>query len=437
MLLKDWCYTSFDLKIKCNISYSGKNKFLSRSLKFSLDEKYRKLENFKKLIFLNWEIKLLPSNVNFEIIKSIERIKSKKIKKIIFQFPEGFHVFFRILNRILTVSINIVERISISNTITYGACCVEDSMGESIGFDLLIHYGHSCLVPVSNCFIPVMYIFLEIKFDFSFLIENLKCYFFLQKNKILSSSTIQFVSSLKHIKKNTCAYFKFFIPKNNRPLSPGEVLGCTGYEKKNFHTFLYLGDGRFHLESIIISNFNGRFLQFNPYCKTLSIVGFKTLHLLYEREKSLKNSLKNRENFGYILSSLGRQSGTLFQKRLLDLNSKSQVSFAIAIMGEINFDKLEIIGKKFIGSWVQVACPRLSLDWSHCFKKSILTTFEISVILGLTKWKISNFPMDYYKSKSGFWSNYSKIESLFKFNLNNIKPGEKKFKRICQINERK
>ena len=128
------------------------------------------------------------------------------------------------------------------------------------------------------------------------LTENLKCYFFLQKNKILFSSTIQFVSTLKHIKKNTCAYFKFFIPKNNRPLSPGEVLGCTGYEKKNFHTFLYLGDGRFHLESIIISNFNGRFLQFNPYCKTLSIVGFKTLHLLYEREKSLKNSLKNREN---------------------------------------------------------------------------------------------------------------------------------------------
>ena len=41
-----------------------------------------------------------------------------------------------------------------------------------------------------------------------------------------------------------------------KPLSPGEVLGCTSPNMMtdDADILLYLGDGRFHLESIMISN---------------------------------------------------------------------------------------------------------------------------------------------------------------------------------------
>ena len=33
--------------------------------------------------------------------------------------------------------------------VTYGACCVDDIASTELGCDLLIHYGHSCLVPIT------------------------------------------------------------------------------------------------------------------------------------------------------------------------------------------------------------------------------------------------------------------------------------------------
>lgn len=30
----------------------------------------------------------------------------------------------------------------------YGACCIEDQAGFLFGADFIIHYGHSCLVPI-------------------------------------------------------------------------------------------------------------------------------------------------------------------------------------------------------------------------------------------------------------------------------------------------
>ncbi len=41
-----------------------------------------------------------------------------------------------------------------------------------------------------------------------------------------------------------------------KPLSPGEVLGCTSpkLDKDSIDAIVYIGDGRFHLESIMIAN---------------------------------------------------------------------------------------------------------------------------------------------------------------------------------------
>ena len=34
----------------------------------------------------------------------------------------------------------------------------------------------------------------------------------------------------------------------------------------------------------------------------------------------------------------------------------------------------------FIYSWVQVACPRLSIDWGMAFEKPLLSPYEVSEI---------------------------------------------------------
>ena len=58
-------------------------------------------------------------------------------------------------------------------------------------------------------------------------------------------------------------------------------------------------------------------------------------------------------------------------------------------------------------AWVQVACPRLSIDWGHFFKKSVLSPYELEVCLGESKWEADSYPMDFYsKSDENLWSNF-------------------------------
>ena len=57
--------------------------------------------------------------------------------------------------------------------------------------------------------------------------------------------------------------------------------------------------------------------------------------------------------------------------------------------------------------WVQVACPRLSIDWGAACPLPLLTPYEAHVALGLTQWR-SVYPMDFYARGSGPWTNYYK-----------------------------
>lgn len=67
-----------------------------------------------------------------------------------------------------------VEHCFILGDVTYGACCVDDFSAAALGADFLVHYGHSCLVPVDVTKVPCMYIFVDIKIDTEHLIESIR-----------------------------------------------------------------------------------------------------------------------------------------------------------------------------------------------------------------------------------------------------------------------
>ena len=45
---------------------------------------------------------------------------------------------------------------------------------QALGADLLIHYGHSCLVPVTTTSIATLYVFVSIVFDVPHLVATVK-----------------------------------------------------------------------------------------------------------------------------------------------------------------------------------------------------------------------------------------------------------------------
>ena len=139
---------------------------------------------------------LLPDSYNFEIEKCLYRIdqikknQNKDTLRVSLQLPEGLMLFGCLLS-------DIIKAFSGSETIilgdvTYGACCVDDLASTELGCDLLIHYGHSCLVPITETKGKILYVFVEMKADLDHFVKTVEYNFPNKEEKYFLLGTIQF-----------------------------------------------------------------------------------------------------------------------------------------------------------------------------------------------------------------------------------------------------
>ncbi|OEU23273.1 Diphthamide_syn-domain-containing protein [Fragilariopsis cylindrus CCMP1102] len=431
----------------------------------------------------------LPQAYSFEISKTVKRINQilqLKIEKqkqqnltenetkdntststnsstsvhIALQMPEGLLLYATVLSDVLqrlVIATNITTlttqstgnneqllTVSVLGDVTYGACCVDDLGARALGCDLLVHYGHSCLVPIQHTVIPCLYVFVEITIDVPHLNSKSKPN---NKNNIIVYllGTIQFRHALMEARRllrdDERYLYNVSIPQA-KPLSPGEVLGCTSpvltktttisggddeQEPIQTQIVLFIADGRFHLESTMISNPHiHKFYRYDPYPKKLTEETYnnkqmKTLryNAILKAKKAIAVKSNNNTTstcvFGIILGTLGRQGNpallTKIQTQLTIRNIKSFVMLA----SEITPIKLALFKSK-ISVWIQIACPRLSVDWGHHLSGSssipVLNPYELFVTLDIVQWRDDqSYPMDYYSQDGGPWSNYGDVDN--------------------------
>lgn len=110
--------------------------------------------------------------------------------------------------------------------------------------------------------------------------------------------------------------------------------------------------------------------------------------------------------FGIILGTLGRQGNPAIVQRLQKVLRAAGRRHFVVLLSEITPHKLQLM-QDSVDCWVQVACPRLSVDWGHCLSRSkaVLSPYELYVCLGETEWAAA-YPMDYYSAQGGPWTNY-------------------------------
>ena len=114
---------------------------------------------------------------------------------------------------------------------------------------------------------------------------------------------------------------------------------------------------------------------------------------------------KNGRTWGIILGTLGRQGHPKILHLLEEkLNRSGRQVFRI-LLSEIFPQKLALMDN-LVDAWVQIACPRLSIDWGMAFSKPLLTPFEASVVIDDMPWNVdSDYPMDFYANQSlGPWT---------------------------------
>ncbi|KAJ1667202.1 Diphthamide biosynthesis protein 1 [Coemansia sp. RSA 1813] len=347
---------------------------------------------------LNQAISLLPNNYNFEIHKTIWQVRRLKATRVALQFPEGLLMFACTISDILELFGNV--EVVIMGDVTYGACCIDDYTAKALGCDFIVHYGHSCLVPVNVTTVKTMYVFVDIGIDTEHFIRTVERNFE-HGTHIALVGVIQFVTALQTCRHLLEEKYTVTIPQA-KPLSPGELLGCTSPKlAKDIDVIVYLGDGRFHLESILIHNPSVPAYAYEPYGKKFTRERYGHEEMQSLRKHAIEGA-RNAKKFGLILGTLGRQGNAKVLEELQERITQRGLAYEIVLLSEIFPQKLAQFPD--IDCWVQIACPRLSIDWGYAFPKPLLTPYEANVALDAVEWN-KVYPMDFYAFDSlGPWT---------------------------------
>lgn len=389
---------------------------------------------------LNHDISTLPSHYRLEVHKCVWQIRKNQARIVALQLPEGLTMLACMLAAIFERHAEPCKRVIIMADVTYGACCVDDYTAQLLGVQLLIHYGHSCLIPITQTLIPCVYVFVEIGIDVEHVMAILQHNYghptlligdrqtdttltiAKKRTEMALVSTIQFISAVHAIKARQSELLPLIdlIVPQSKPLSPGEILGCTAPRLPPSVTHcLYIGDGRFHLEAMMIANPQVQnFLRYDPYTRKMTREEYDHEAMQAIRMDSIRRAA-NTTTFGIILGTLGRQGSVAVLDRCKEaLQKAGKLIGVVLMMSEIRPETLQPYAP-FIEAWVQVACPRLSIDWGRYFgERPLLTPYELNVALSVVPaWHEKDasegnanaaYPMDYYARETvGPWTPYT------------------------------
>lgn len=302
----------------------------------------------------------LPPNYRFEIPKCLWQIHKSQAKRVALQFPEGLLLFSLTLSSIIE-EFGKVETVIMSD-VAYGACCVDDLQAERLGCDYMIHYGHSCLVPINVTRMRTLYVFVEIEIDARPLINIMKENFPADSG-LAFVGTIQFNGAICKARRELQSHFRKILVPQAKPLSAGEILGCTAPRLPNeISAIVYVGDGRFHLEAIMIANPHIPAYKYDPYTKLCTKEEYDHAAMKQDRMKSITRA-QTAQHFGVILGAIGRQGNPAIVSDIVKQLQARGLAYTLVVMDE---EIMESRLEKYtdVEAWVQVACPRLSIDWA-------------------------------------------------------------------------
>jgi len=232
------------------------------------------------------------------------------------------------------------------------------------------------------------------------------------------------------------------IPQS-KPLSAGEVLGCTAPKVSSSKllggggdigecVLVFVADGRFHLEAFMIANPGIRAFRYDPYMGKLFLEEYDHLGMKRSRKNAIFKAREAR-SWGLVLGTLGRQGNPRILERLERMMRERGLDYTVVLMSEMSPTRIALF-EDSLDAWIQIACPRLSIDWGEAFVKPVLTPFEAEVALGVIPgWWEKNevceegegccnksgsccedakggedfggdYPMDYYAQDGGEWN---------------------------------
>lgn len=120
--------------------------------------------------------------------------------------------------------------------------------------------------------------------------------------------------------------------------------------------------------------------RYDPYLGILVLEEYDHKGMKTARKDAIL-AAREAKRWGVILGTLGRQGNTRVLDRVVEHMEEKALEWTVVLMSEISPARIALFGDS-VDAWVQIACPRLSIDWGEGFTKPMLTTFELDIALG-------------------------------------------------------
>lgn len=315
-----------------------------------------------------------------------ERLKQEIVKlgakRVLIQLPEGLKSEAPRLAKI-------VEKASalpiVSADPCYGACDLATSEAESLGADLIVHYGHAKLLKYEK--VPTTYIEARATISVAEAVEKALP---LMENwrKIGLATTVQHVQTIDEAKELLVRAGKTVMVGDAGRLNyPGQVVGCDYSNAKSIAAdvegFLFIGGGHFHALGLALSTSKPTVVA-DPYEKRAYSIDEEAQKVQKQRWASIQEAQKAK-TFAVLV---GLKPGQKQLEEALTIREKLEKTGKDAYLFAVREVTPEaVMNFPTVDAYVNTACPRISLDEPSKFQKPILTLNEALVVVGEVSWK--------------------------------------------------
>jgi 2-(3-amino-3-carboxypropyl)histidine synthase len=319
---------------------------------------------------------------DFEEERIKQEITKLGAKRVLLQLPEGLKPEGPRLA-------NIIQKTGalpiISADPCYGACDIAANEAESLGVDLIVHFGHSKLVESKQ--IPTIYVEARAAVKVEPAVKKslplLRGYV-----KIGLATSVQHLQALNQAREILVEAGKTVMIGDAGQMGyAGQVSGCNYSNVKSIadkvDAFLFVGGGMFHALGIALSTNKPTFIA-DPYDNRAFAVNDEAQKIIKKRWACVLEA-QGAKVFGVFVGLKPGQKHldqALSVKALAEKHGKTAYLLAVR---EVNPQTL--LEFPSIDAYVNTACPRISLDASEKFSKPVLTVNEFMVASGESSWE--------------------------------------------------
>lgn len=303
------------------------------------------------------------------------------------QFPEGLMEqaieVCNALEGMLKPANGVAIEYVIFADVLYGACNIDDIGSMLMGVDVLVHFGHSKIVPTS--LVDVIYVpVIDTRGSATVIADGLMDMCRTHSYKTVGLvTTAQFAACLLHVQPilDDRGSKINIVGEEQSPLPKYEILGCTCKKfPPGTDAVVSVVDGDFHYEAACLSNSHLPAYRLSPVTGVYESIRYDTHSKIDNRLKIIREcaealtELLNRpvqdfaggfsgKRVGVVFGTLGRQGSPIVFETLLNKLRSLCVPIKVLSLSEVLPHYL--LPHKDVLFFAQLACPRLTIDWDE------------------------------------------------------------------------